>query len=77
MANETLAHVKVGQLPKDADWSLTDGLSIGFAHALNDGGEADYALFDRQGRALAVLNTVIASVNPGAGGTQKVRCANA
>lgn len=77
MANETLAHVKVGQLPKDADWSLTDGRSMRFAYALNDGGKADYALFDRQDRALAVLKTVIARVNPGAGGTGKVRCANA
>ncbi len=77
MANETLAHVKVGQLPKDADWSLTDGRSMRCAYALNDGGMADYALFDRQGRALAVLKTVIASVNLGASGTRKVRCANA
>ena len=77
MANETLAHLKVGQLPKDADWSLTDGGSVRFAYALNDGGKADYALFDRQGRVLAVLKTEIANVNPGAGGTRKVRCANA
>ncbi len=47
-----------------------------FAYALNDGGKADYALFDRQGRALAVLETKSASVNPSAGGTRKVRCAN-
>ena len=77
MANETLAHLKVGQIPKDDDWSLTDGRSVRFAHALNDGGTADYALFDRQGRVLAVLKTKSASVNPGAGGTRKVRCANA
>jgi type I restriction enzyme, R subunit len=77
VANETLVHVKVGELPKDADWSLTDGRSMRFAYALNDGGKADYALFDRQGRALAVLETKSASVNPGAGGTRKVRCANA
>jgi type I restriction enzyme R subunit len=67
----------VGQLPKDADWSLTDGRSVRFAYALNDGGKADYALFDRKGRVLAVLKTKSASVNPGAGGTRKVRCANA
>ena len=77
MANETLARLKVGQLPKDADWSLTDGRSVRFAYALNDGGKPDYALFDRPGRVLAVLKTKSASVNPGAGGTRKVRCANA
>ncbi len=37
MANETLAHLKVGQIPKDDDWSLADGRSVRFAHALNDG----------------------------------------
>jgi type I restriction enzyme R subunit len=77
VANETLAHLKVGQFPKDADWSLTDGRSVRFAYALNDGGKADYALFDRQGRVLAVLKTKSASVNPGAGETREVRCANA
>ena len=77
MANETLAHLKVGQLPKDADWSLYDGRSVRFAYALNDGGKAYYALFDRQGRVLDVLKTKSASVNPGAGGTREVRCANA
>ena len=77
MANETLAHLKVGQLPKDADWSLTDRRNVRFAYAFSDGGRADYARFDREGRVLAVLKTKSASVNPGAGGTRKVRCANA
>ncbi len=77
MASETLANVKIGQLLKDADWSLTDSRSVRFECALDDGGKADYALFDRQGCALAVLETKSASVNPGAGGTRKVRCANA
>jgi type I restriction enzyme R subunit len=77
VANETLAHVKIGQLPKDADWSLSGGRSVRFEYALDDDGKADYALFDRQGRALSVLETKSASVNPGAGGTRKLRCANA
>ena len=77
MANETHARLKVGQLPKDADWSRTDGRSVRFAYALDDGGKADYALFDLKGRVLAVLKTKSASFNPGSGGTRKVRCANA
>ena len=55
MRNEAFARVKIDQLLKDADWALTDGVSVHFEYPLDDGGRADYALFDRQGRALAVL----------------------
>ncbi|MEP9348324.1 hypothetical protein [Xanthobacter sp. KR7-225] len=77
MANETLEHVKIDQLLKDADWSLTNGRSVRFEYALDDGGKADYAPFDRQGRALAVLEARSTNVDSGTGGTRKVRCANA
>lgn len=77
VANETLAHIKIDQLLKDADWSLTDGRSVRFEYPSYDGGKAGYALFDRQDRALAVPGTKRTSVNLGAGGTRKVRCANA
>lgn len=76
MANETLAHVKIDQLLKDADWSLTDGRCVRFENAFDDVGKADYALFDCQG-VLAVPETKRTRVNLGAGGTRKVRCANA
>ena len=55
MPNEAFARVKIDQLLKDADWRLTDGLSVRFEYPFDDGTKADYALFDRQGRALAVL----------------------
>lgn len=77
MANEAFARIKIDQLLKDADWPLTDGRSVRFEYPLDDDGKADYALFDRQGRALAVLEAKSTSVNLSAGGTLKVCCANA
>ncbi len=55
MPNEAFARVRIDQLLRDADWRLTDGRSVRYEYPLDDGGKADYALFDRQGRALAVL----------------------
>lgn len=52
MANEAFARVKRDQLLKGADWSLKDGRSVCFEYPFDDGGKADYALFDRQCRAL-------------------------
>ena len=59
MANEAFARIKIDQLLKDAEWRLTDGLSVRYEYPLDDGGKADYVLFDRQGRALAVLESAI------------------
>jgi type I restriction enzyme R subunit len=70
VANESFARVKIDQLLKDAGWSLTDGRSVRFEYPLEDGGKADYALFDRQGRALAVLEAKSTSVNLSAGEAQ-------
>jgi type I restriction enzyme R subunit len=74
--NEAVARVKIDQLLKDADWSLTDSRSVRFEYPLDDGGKADYALFDRQGRALAVLEAKSTSVNLGAGEAQGQRYAD-
>ena len=63
MTNEAFARVRIDQLLKDADWALTDGRSVRFEYPLDDGGKADYAQFDRQGRALAVLEAKSAGVN--------------
>lgn len=70
MANEAFAWVKVDQLLRDADWHLTDGRSVRYEYPLDDGGKADYALFDRQGRALAVLEAKSTSINLSAGEAQ-------
>lgn len=76
VANEAFARVKIDQLLKNADWSLSDGRSVRFEYSLDDGGKADYALFDRQGRALAVLEATSTSVNLSAGEAQGRRYAD-
>lgn len=76
MANEAFARVNIDQFLKDADWSLTAGRSVRFEYPLDDGGKADYALFDRQGRALAVLEAKSTSVNLSAGEAQGRRYAD-
>lgn len=76
MANEAFARVKIDQLLKDAQWKLTDGRSVRYEYPLEDGGKADYGLFDRQGRALAVLEAKSTSVNLTAGEAQGLRYAD-
>lgn len=61
---------------KDADWPLSDGRSVRFKYLLDDGGKADYALFDRQDRALAVVEAKSTIVNPSTGEAQGVRYAD-
>jgi len=63
VTNEAFARVKIDQLLRDAGWRLTDGRSVRFEYVLDDGGKADYALFDRQGRVLAVLEAKRTSIN--------------
>ena len=76
MKNEAFARIKIDQLLKDTDWGLTDGLSVRYEYPLDDGGRADYALFDRQGRALAVLEAKSTSVSLSTGETQGRRYAD-
>jgi len=76
VTNEAFARVKIDQLLKDTDWKLTDGRSVRFEYVLDDGGKADYALFDRQGRALAVLEAKRTSVNLSTGEIQGRRYAD-
>ena len=70
MPNEAFARVKIDQLLKDADRRLTDGLSVRFEYPFVNGTKADYALFDRQGRALAVLEAKSTSVSLSSGEAQ-------
>ena len=57
MTNEAFARIKINQPLKDTDWRRTDGISVRYEYPLDDGGRADYALFDCQGRALAALES--------------------
>ena len=70
MTNEAFARIKIDQLLNDTDWRLTDGISVRSEYPLDDGGRADYALFDRQGRALAVLEAKRTGVSLSAGEAQ-------
>ena len=76
MANEAFARVKIDRLLSDIDWSLVDGQSVRFEYPLDDGGRADYVLFDRQGRGLAVLEAKSTSVSLSAGEKQGRRYAD-
>lgn len=76
MTNEAFARIKIDQLLKDTEWRLTDGRSVRYEYPLDDGGRADYALFDRQGRALAVLEAKSTSVSVSAGEAQGQRYAD-
>lgn len=76
MTNEAFARVKIDQLLRDAQWALTDGRSVRYEYQLDDGGKADYGLFDRQGRALAVLEAKSTSVSLSQGETQGLRYAD-
>ena len=61
---EAFARVRIDALLKDAGWNLTDGVSVLFEHALPDGTLADYALCDRSGRPMAVIEAKRASIDP-------------
>ena len=61
---EAFSRVKIDALLKDAGWNPTDGVSVLFEHTLPDGSRADYALCDRSGRPVAVIEAKGASVNP-------------
>ena len=63
LTNEAFARIKIDQLLKDAAWRLTDGRSVRYEYPLDDGGRADYVLFDRLGRAVAVLEAKSTSVS--------------
>jgi len=76
VTNEAFARIRIDQLLKDTEWRLTDGISVRYEYPLDDGGRADYALFDRQGRALAVLEAKSTSVSLTAGETQGRRYAD-
>ena len=61
---EAFSRVRIDALLQDVGWSLTDGVSVLFEHALGDGSRADYVLCDRSGRPMAVVEAKRASVDP-------------
>ena len=61
---EAFSRAKIDALLGDAKWNLTDGASVLFEHTLSDGTRADYALCDRAGRPMAVIEAKRASIEP-------------
>jgi type I restriction enzyme, R subunit len=61
---EAFSRVKIDALLKDVGWDLTDGRSVRFEVMLPDGTKADYALCDRHGRAMAVIEAKRSSTDP-------------
>jgi type I restriction enzyme R subunit len=76
VTNEAFARTRIDRLLRDARWRLTDGAGVRFEYPFDDGTRADYALFDRQGRALAVLEAKSTSVSLSAGEAQGRRYAD-
>ena len=74
-ATEAFSRVRIDAQLRLAGWDLEDGRSVRFEHALPDGSRADYALFDRHGRPLAVVEAKRASVELAAAREQGLRYA--
>lgn len=65
MTNEAFARVKIDALLAAQGWDTLDTNAVRFEVQLPDGTRADYALCDRHGRSLAVIEAKRYSVNPG------------
>ena len=62
--NEAFSRVVIDELLKDVGWNLADGHSVYYEYQLPDGTRADYALCDRHGRALAIIEAKRSAINP-------------
>ena len=64
MTNEAFSRVIIDAQLKDQGWNTNDQNSVRFEYGLKSG-RADYALCDRHGRSLAVIEAKRFSINPG------------
>ena len=55
MSNEAFSRVLIDGQLADVGWNLADGQSVRYEYHLPDGTRADYALCDRHGRIMAVV----------------------
>jgi type I site-specific restriction endonuclease len=62
--NEAFSRVKIDAQLKDQGWDVLDPNALRFEYVLPDRTKADYALCDRHGRALAVIEAKKAAINP-------------
>jgi len=64
-SNEAFSRVKIDALLKSQGWNTLDLNAVRFEVVLPDGTRADYALCDRHGRAIAVVEAKRFSISPG------------
>lgn len=64
---EAFSRVKIDALLRDAHWAVTDQLQVRYEVTLPNGERADYVLYDKQGRPIAVLEAKRSSLSPAAG----------
>ncbi|MCZ7564706.1 MAG: DEAD/DEAH box helicase family protein [Burkholderiales bacterium] len=62
--NEAYARVQIDAQLRDEGWDTKNPNAVRYEVVLGDGTRADYALCDRHGRALAVIEAKKASTNP-------------
>lgn len=71
--NEAFARVKIDQFVKDAGLAVLSGRSVRFEYPLDDGGKAEYALFERPVIALAAPEARSTSAHLNASEAQGLR----
>ncbi len=73
--NEARARVLIDTQLADQGWNLRDANAVRYEVALADGGFADYVLYDRRGRPLAVIEAKRFAIDPRAAAAQARRYA--
>ncbi len=58
MTNEASSRVKIDAQLKDQGWEIQNSNAVRFEYVLADGTKADYVLCDRNGRSLAVEDSI-------------------
>lgn len=61
--NEAFSRTVIDAQLGDADWKISDGVSVRYEVMLADGTKADYLLCDRDGRGLAVIEAKKSSIH--------------
>lgn len=63
VTNEAFSRTLIDEQLRQADWKVSDGVSVRYESPLSDGGRADYLLCDRDGRGLAVVEAKRSSIH--------------
>jgi len=63
--NEAFSRVVIDAQLTDQGWNTQDPNSVRYEYVLPDSSRADYVLYDRNGRSMAVIEAKRFSINPG------------